>query len=487
MSDSNLSSYQKRKRAELFNAIETTRPVLPEEKLKMLDDFIEKNEAVVKEVEKEKNIMADNPIKESDLASQTISYANPFGGDDTNSKVQQEHSVRKVGEVNITQIQPEQRQVLQEDVRESIDQGVEVSVNNVAEVELRKDEVAVQKEIIEAPIQNIQNEPVINMHESIGEVNEDLADESVSASNIDVAGAVDELSPAQKVVPEKPIVNAEELLKEQRKKLEEELPELTESQKRLIIEQEKLKRKNKPNAILSFFMKILSVIWAEINRIEVVKKFMVEYNSNVALAKENALENYSTFSKTDSIKLGMEMIVDKYLNPSEQAKNKAFIDKQVDERYSLKLFKQGFVVSAIFISVLLLFGLYENIADNIIPITFLREVLFIIPFTLFAFIVYKFHNKIYLKSLFPLTAMTAGIFGLVVAMIFIINSYIFVTVLSLALAVVLIYFGFTRLDLDLKKLSKEFSFEDKDKQCPTCGKLVPKGESYCYNCEREVY
>lgn len=455
MSDSNLSSYQKRKRAELFNAIETSRPVLAEDKLKMLDEFIEKNEAVVKEVEKEKNIMADNLIKESELASQTISYTNPFSGEADIPKVQEEQLVRKVEAVNVSQIQPEQRQIVQEEVQESV--------------------------------QTIQKESEINMHESIGEVNEDLADENVDTSNIDVSGAVDTLASAQTAVPEKPVVNAEELLQAQRKKLEEELPELTESQKRLIIEQEKMKKKDRPNAVVEFFMKIFGIIWTEINRVEGVKKFMVEYNSNVALAKENALENYSTFSKTDSLKLGMEMIVDKYLNPSEQAKNKAFIDKKVDERYSLKLFKQGFVVSAIFISILLLFGLYENITDNIIPITFLREVLFIIPFGMFAFVVYKYHERIYLKSLFPLTAMTAGIFGLVVAMIFIINSYIFVTVLSLVLAVILIYFGFTRLDLDLKKLSKEFSMPDKDKQCPTCGKLVPKGENYCYNCEREVY
>jgi hypothetical protein len=345
-------------------------------------------------------------------------------------------------------------------------------------------------EIIDQRVESPKQEE-IKVAKNIEKV-ELIEDEGVQILNdnnqeAEVVGETEDLLLNENIAPKNAEANADELLKEQRKKLEEELPELTDSQKKLIVEQEKLKNKSRPNALAGVFIKLFTVIWKEINRIEAVKKFMVEYNSNVAIAKENAVENYSTFSKLDSIQLGMEMIVDKYLNTSEQAKNKAFIDKKVDEKYSLKLFKQGFVISAIFISVLLLFGLYENITDNIIPITLLREVLFIIPFGMFAFVVYKFHNKIYLKSLFPLTAMTAGIFGLVVAMIFIINSYIFVTVLSLVLAIVLIYFGFTRLDLDLKKLSKEFSMPDKDKQCPTCGKLVPKGENYCYNCEREVY
>ncbi|MCA9382308.1 zinc ribbon domain-containing protein [Candidatus Dojkabacteria bacterium] len=164
-----------------------------------------------------------------------------------------------------------------------------------------------------------------------------------------------------------------------------------------------------------------------------------------------------------------------------------FVDGKIDPKYSAKLARQMLSVSVLFVFTLVVFAIINNILGTVISVTFLREICFIILMIALSLVIYKYQKYLYLDHPYPIVVMTGGVLLGIIALLLLVNHFYLSFLVTAGASAFLFYYGVTRIDKDLTKLSKQFSKPTPERTCPNCGNKIKKGENYCYTCEEYVY
>lgn len=215
----------------------------------------------------------------------------------------------------------------------------------------------------------------------------------------------------------------------------------------------------------------------------------VSVNINLNLSPEGLKSSKELAGKSyDKVTGIFEKLISTTFKPVDEFEEyDHFVEGKFDPKYSVKLARQMLTVSVLFVFVLVIFAVVNNILGTVISITFLREICFVILMIGLSLLLYKYQKYLYLDHPYPITVMTGGILLGIISLLLLVNHFYLTFLVSAGLSAFLFYYGVTRVDKDLTKLSKQFSDPGKERNCPNCGSKIKKGENYCYNCEEYVY